>query len=168
MKIAMSRYFVVLPLVLIASTFLPKVSHADFFVGVRAGVTDVSIDNFEVDESPSNAGLLLGYKLPFFLSRISLEADFTRSVSDGEVAGSDLGVDSNGLFLAYRTSGFFYLKGRVGLMKAELTGDFAESENGEAYGVALGLRFASLAAELDHTVIDDDVGYTSVALIFNF
>ncbi len=168
MKIAMPRYFLVLPLILIASTFLPKVSHAGLYLGVRAGVTDVSIDNIEVDESPANAGLILGYKLPFIFSRISVEADLTRSVDDGEADGSDLGVDSNGVFLAYRTSGFFYLKGRVGLMRAGLTGDFAESENGEAYGVALGLRFASLAAELDHTVIDDDVGYTSVALIFNF
>lgn len=61
-----------------------------------------------------------------------------------------------------------YLKRRVGLMKAKLTGDFAEGENGESYGVAVGVDLPLVGLELDYTSIDDDVSLISVAVIYGF
>lgn len=149
-------------------SFVPTTAHADWYAGIRAGITDVSFDDIEVDSSPTNVGVLAGYEFSRFLPGLSAELEVTESLSDGEVLNSSLGVSSQGLYLAYRTGGMIYLKGRVGLMKAELTGDLAESENGESYGVAVGVDLPMVGLELDYTVIDDDIGYASVAVIYRF
>lgn len=154
--------------VLLLLVSLMPTAHADWYAGIRAGLTEVSIDDIEVDSSPTNIGILAGYKFSRFLPGLSAELDITESISDGEVLNTSLGVASTGLYLAYRTAGPIYLKGRVGLMKAELTGDFAESENGESFGVAIGLDLPLFGLELDYTLIDDDVGFTSLVIIYNF
>jgi len=153
---------------LFLATLLPSAASAGLYLGVKAGVTDVEIEDITVDTSPTNAGLLLGYRFPSILSGLSAEFEMTGSVRDGEVLDTDLGVTSRGIYAAYRTSGTFYLKARIGLMQAKLTGDFEESENGETYGLAVGFKppIIRLELELDHTLIDDDVGYTSLALIY--
>lgn len=109
-------------------------SAAQWFAGVKAGTMAVKFDTATVETDPNNAGFLLGFGFQNGTSGLSLEFDVTRSITPGEVLGDDLSANTNGLYLAYRTSQQLYFKIRLGLMKASLSGgDLDEDENGETY-----------------------------------
>lgn len=144
----------------------PGVSWAEWLVGVKAGPMLVKFDETSADSDPLNAGVLAGYAFDGLLPGLAAELELTRSVSSGTVVGSDLDVNSNGLYAAYRTAGRFYVKGRLGLMAASLDGDLAEDENGETYGIGAGWRLPRGALELEYTSIDDDVAFVSLGFVY--
>lgn len=146
----------------------PGLAAANAFVGTKVGLMSVSFDNDAVEDDPGNAGVILGYAFTSFIPALSLELDITRSVAPGRVANADLSVETQGLYLSYRSSGTVYFKGRLGFMDASLTGNLAEDEGGETYGVGLGWRRNVIALELDYTSIDDDVSYSSIGVIYHF
>lgn len=141
-------------------------SWAEWLIGAKAGPMRVEFDDASVDSDPLNAGVLAGYAFDELLPGLAAELELTRSVSSGTVVGSDLDVDSNGLYAAYRTAGRFYVKGRLGLMAASLDGELAEDENGETYGLGAGWRLPRGALELEYTSIDDDVAFVSLGFVY--
>ena len=138
--------------------------HADLYLGVKAGSMLIGFDDVEVSDDPVSAAASIGYQFDRF-PRLSIEAEVSRTVTPGLVAGNDLEVDSQGVYLSYTSAGRFYLKGRLGYMDAALSaGELSEDEGGETYGVAMGLRLPGFNVELDYTSIDDDVSFISLGL----
>lgn len=147
---------------------VPSVVSAGGYVSAKLGVMDVGFDDVEVDSNPSSFGLTAGYRFDSLLQGLSAEFEFTRGIASGEVIGLDLDVESQGAYIAYQTSGQFYLKGRLGLMDAGLVaGSLSEDEGGESYGLAAGYRIEPFAIELDITSIDDDITFMSLGVVWS-
>lgn len=146
---------------------LSSLAHAGFLIGAKTGPMQVDVDGAVLDEDPVNVGILLGYEFDGRPGGFALEGEITRSTSPGNVFGIDVEVESQGLYLSYATRGKLYLKGRVGYMDAGLVaGTLSEMEDGESYGLAVGLRLGAVRLELDYTSIDDDITFVSVGIVF--
>jgi len=141
---------------------------AEWSVGSKLGVMLVKFDDADVEDDPISAGLVLGYRFKSWISGLSAELDVTRSVVPGTVENADFSVESQGIYLAYRTSHQPYFKVRIGFMDASLTGNLAEREGGETFGAGLGWRLNGLDVELDFTAIDDDINFASFGVIYHF
>lgn len=147
----------------------PFAASANAYIGTKVGAMEVRFDDDEVNSSPSSIGVMLGYRFDSVLHGLSAEFELTRGVNSGEVSGLDLDVESQGVYVAYQTSGRLYLKGRLGFMNAALdAGVLSEDEGGETYGVAAGYRFSPFAIELDVTSIDDDVTFLSLGVLYSW
>lgn len=159
--------------ILIAAVLLALSSQvsATWTVGANAGVMSVSFDENSVDSDPINVGVVLGYHFNPSLQGLGGELEITRSISSGEIAelpanNNELEVESQGLYLTYRLGSTYYVKGRIGYMRADLTGQLGEDESGETYGLTGGYSVGNIAVELSATSIDDDVFYGAIGIVY--
>lgn len=159
----MKKYLFAVLLLLVGS---PGAASAQMLIGAGVGSMAVSFDDDEVEKAPTNASFTLGYQFKSFAPGLAVELSISRSVEPGTVAGGELDVESMGMYLVYRAGNQFYVKGRAGLMNAAISGNLAEDENGETYGVGLGWRMHDLSLELEYTSIDDDISFVSAGLLF--
>lgn len=155
-------------LVTLVSLMWASPGFAQWSIGTKVGIMSVAFEDADVDDAPVNAGVVFGYEIASLLPGLSVELDVTRSVAPGSVVNADLSVNSQGIYLAYRTGKQLYAKGRLGFMDASLTGNLAEDEGGETYGVGVGWRFDAFSVELDYTSIDDDVSFSSIGVLYQF
>ena len=121
--------------------------------------------------------VLFGYDVPD--SGWAIEGEFSTTVSkptsDTEGYG-DLGVTTLGAYGAYRTSGRFYLKAKIGLLYEYLTSSVSSSGGGITIdvdgpgmsipiGIGGGMRVNErLSTEVEYTMIEADIGYASLVL----
>ena len=146
---------------------ISSTAHAEFLFGVKTGSMMVDVEGASASSDPSNRGFMLGYELGVLVGDLALEAEFTRSGSAGEVAGQDLEVDTNAIYLTYTTPGPIYFKARGGLMDASVdAGPFSEDESGESFGLGVGFSLGLLRLEAEYTAIDDDIDFVSVGVVF--
>lgn len=152
---------------LLALTVFSTAASADLRLGVKAGPMLVSFDDVETDENPRNVGLSAGYHFNLLVGEVGLEAEITRSISEGDVVGTSLEVESQGVYLTYTSPGLIYFKGKLGFMDASLVaGDLSEDEGGETYGLGVGMSLGLVNIEIEYTAIDDDVSFVSLGLVF--
>ncbi len=137
---------------------------ADFYITAKTGPMIVDIDGAD---DPTNIGVALGYELGIVVADLAIEAELTRTASEGDVDGSDLEVETNGLYVTFTTPGALYLKLRGGVVDAETTvGNDSDSESGTSLGVGLGLSLGLVRVEFEFTQIEDDVDFLSVGVQF--
>ena len=142
-------------------------AYAEFLLGVKTGPMLVKFDDADVSDDPTNLGISVGYELGVFVGGLAIEAEFTRSLAAGSVLDNDLEVSTQGVYASFTTAGPLYFKARVGLMDATLdAGGLTEDENGETYGVGVGLSLGLFRIELEYTSIDDDVNFISIGLVY--
>ncbi len=148
-------------------------ANASWFIGAKTGSMLVKFDAVDVDKDPISVSVLAGYNFSSILNGgLSAELEVTQSISPGEftLAGSateEFDLESQGLYVTYQSPGVFYVKGRLGLVKADISGSsLAEGEDGESYGVAIGMNHGDLAFELGYTLVDDDVGFVSIGVVY--
>ncbi len=141
---------------------------ADFYIAAKTGPVLVDVSGDDVDKNPTNIGVALGYELGVVAGDLALEAEFTRSASDGELdSGADLEVASNAIYVAFTTAGPIYLKLRGGLSQTEITvGNADDSESGETYGIGVGFSLGLLRLEAEITRLHEDVNFLSVGIVF--
>ena len=120
--------------------------------------------------------VLFGYDVPD--SGWAIEGEFSTTVSkptSDEEGYGDLGVTTLGAYGAYRTSGRFYFKAKIGLLYEYLTssvtssGGFKIDVDGPGMSIPIGIGGGMrvndrLSAEVEYTVIEADIGYASLAL----
>lgn len=148
--------------VVLASSLFCATVQADLYTGIKAGTMLIGFDDVEVSEDPSSVAVSVGYDFGS-TGGLALEAEASRTVTAGNVVGNELEVQSQGVYIAYQTTGAVYIKGRVGFMDASLSaGDLSEDEGGETYGLALGFRLSGFNVEVDFTAVDDDVSFLSL------
>lgn len=152
---------------LIVALGCSNAARADFLYGVKAGPMLISFDDVDVSDDPLNAGLLIGYEFGVLFGDLAIEAEITRTVTAGSVSGIDLEVESQGAYVSFTTAGPIYGKLRAGVMKASIDASgLSEDENGETYGVGAGISLGLFRVELEYTVVDDDVQFVSLGVIF--
>ena len=137
---------------------------AEFYIGAKTGTMLVDISGAD---DPVNTSLILGYEFGVVFGDVGLEAEFSRTTSDGEVGGEDLEVDTNGYYVTFLTPGALYLKARAGMVDSDVKiGSASESDNNSSLGVGVGISTGILRVELEFTTIDDDIEYLTLGLQF--
>lgn len=139
-------------------------AHADFYLGVKTGPMLVDIDGAD---DPTNVALTLGYEFGIVLGDLGLEAEFSRTLSEGEVGDEDLEVESDGFYAAFLTPGPIYFKLRAGVVDNEvIIGDDADSDGGNAFGAGIGVSAGLARFEIEFTRIDSDIDFVSLGVQF--
>ncbi|WP_152454917.1 outer membrane beta-barrel protein [Microbulbifer sp. THAF38] len=136
--------------------------------GGGLGVMDFDFNNID---NPLGVGLRIGYPL---YSGWGLEAEYNGSLygGDTEVQGKEVDVDLHTLagYGTYRSQGYFYFKGRLGLLYEHVTvGSNSSDDFGVAIGAGIGLALtANSRLELEFTQLEKDVGLWSGSFNYRF
>ncbi len=139
-------------------------AHADLYIGAKTGPMLVDISGAD---DPTNVALTLGYELGILVADVGLEAEFSRTASDGDVAGQPLEVETNALYVSFVTPGPLYLKLRGGIADTEVSvGAASTSDNDTSLGVGLGVSAGILRFEIEYTQIENDVDFLSFGVQF--
>jgi hypothetical protein len=147
-----------------------------WYLGASAGVMDADIGGFD---DAINAGVLAGYDV--FSKEIfaaSIEAEFTTTVSDGDVKNSgingDWDIDTRAVYVVSRLGDRFYGKVRYGFLWEDFSVDIAgnsqsDSDSSISWGAAAGWMFAEhLGIQADATRIDSAIHYWNLGLVYRF
>lgn len=145
------------------------------YVGIKGGTMMVSPSEFE---DANSFGLVLGYKLFDNPSgSLAVEGEFTNSSSEKITILNVTGkwdIDTKAVYLAYRTSGDLYFKGKIGYLDEDVNVNIAGasisgSDSGASYGIGGGWKLGkSSALELEYTIIETDVDFISLGVNFSF
>ena len=151
---------------------MPSYAQSPWYLGLKAGWME--LDAPSTDDA-TNLGLYGGYTLMEDANgQFALEAEYTRSISDGEVGSSGWDIETLSAFGAYRTAGPWFLKLKAGWTDADLSAGsggrrFSDSETDFSFGAGGGVRLNNKAAfELEYTVIEDDVNFFSIGYLTHF
>ena len=142
------------------------------YVGGKGGIMMVDVGS---GDDPINVGIVVGYAMdPADWGTLAVEGEYTMSVVDGEVSGGGQSVKFDlstlAVYAAYRSAGSVYGKLKVGFLREEMTilgtsGD----DTGLSFGGGVGLCFGeALSAEVEYTLIEQDVSFISGGAIFMF
>jgi hypothetical protein len=146
-----------------------------FYLGLKAGRMMVDVSEFE---DANSVGLVAGYK--FFdgaSGSLAVEGEYTNSSSaDITVLGvtGKWDIDTLAVYLAYRSGGDLYLKGKIGYLDEEISASIAGfgisgSDSGLSVGIGGGWKIgANSALELEYTMIEEDVNFLSLGVNFSF
>lgn len=155
-----------------------SIAHAagGVYLGPSVGIMDADANGF--DEA-TNAGVLLGYEF-FNLEQfyVSAEAEFTTTVSDGDLKfGGQKGewdIDTRAIYLASRVGDVIYMKVRFGAAWSDVSAKIAglsvsDSDSSISWGGALGWNFTRhWAVQADGTRMDSDVNYWNLGVNYRF
>ncbi|GAB2509147.1 porin family protein [Microbulbifer agarilyticus] len=144
-------------------------STGEGFFGPVAGLMSVDVDG----DNPFNAGFRGGYT---WNSGWGIEAELTRSLSDGAYYDVDYSINTFGVYGTYRSAGQLYFKGKLGYLSETVNFDESywsdshkESDTGLSAGAGLGFHMARNAyVEAEYTLIEEDVDFFSASLVFRF
>ena len=135
----------------------------EWIFGAKTG--RVIIGDSAVDTHPTNVGFVVGYEQSIAVGDLALEGEITKTTGKGDVAGSKFEVDTQAIYLAFRSAGPVYFKAKGGFLQADLDGN---KESGSSYGIGLGVGFglAQIELEVTKTAIDPDILYASLGFQF--
>jgi hypothetical protein len=158
----MRRWFAVL-LATAILTAMPV--RADVFLGVKAGWMDV---NMSGAGDATNAGLTLSYDLDVLHADLGVVAEITRTAEAGETGdGDDVEVETNALYLTFKTPGTVYFKLRSGVLEETVTaGNGSHRETGLSLGTGLGVNIGKVRVAFEYTTGTGTVDYLSFGVKF--
>jgi hypothetical protein len=176
---------IALPLALAASLLAtaPAQAAGKIYVGAKLAVADADIPGFD---NAHLAGVYGGFNLLGKDSQfgqdlkggtLAVEGEILTTVAKGDAgANGDWSVTSFGVFAAYRhlLTDYFYLKGRVGLVRYDIDVDVppppsgADTENALAISVGAGMVAGPGRLEVELGTYASDVNLLSVGFHLNF
>ncbi len=135
------------------------------------------IDVSEFEDADS-AGLVVGYKISDSASgSLAVEGEYTNSsTADITVLGvtGKWDIDTLAVYLAYRSGGDLYLKGKVGYLDEDINANIvgvsiSGSDSGLSVGIGGGWKIGKKSAlELEYTIIEEDANFLSLGVNFSF
>lgn len=141
-----------------------------FYLGLTAGSDKVNVDGVD---NASGAGLMAGWRIN---KNVAIEFSGHSSDADADeiLPGCVFEIDTVALYLAARSSGQVYAKGRMGMLSETVTPRDScaftpeQSESGISIGAGGGVRMGKAALELEYTMVEADVDRLSVSVLYNF
>ena len=131
-----------------------------------ANTGTMNIDDPDVTD-PRNMGFMVGYEVGVGLGDVAVEGEVTRTVSNGDLNGADVKVGTEALYVALRTAGPIYFKGRVGTLQEKVEiGNVSGTDSGSSYSLGIGFSLGLVQAELDFTRVESDINYVSLGVVF--
>jgi len=144
--------------------FAAAPASADWFFGAKTGPMLIDVGGFS---DTTNTGVVVGYEIGAVVADLALEGEITTTTSDGKFAGSKVEVDTQALYLAFRTAGPIYFKAKGGFVNEEVTVlGVKTSDSGVSYGIGLGFGIGIAQLELEFTTIEEDIAFFSVGVQF--
>ena len=144
-----------------------------FYLGLKVGSMMVDVSEFEDADS---VGLVAGYKIYDNASgSVAIEGEYTNS-SSADINGipGKWDIDTLAVYLAYRSSGDLYFKGKIGYLDEDISASafgtsISGSDSGLSVGVGGGWKIGTKSAlELEYTMIEEDVNFLSLGVNFSF
>jgi len=161
----MKRQIKLYILLALSSLLMASPAVADGWIfGANTGTMQVDVAGVS---NPTNIGFMAGYEIGVGVGDIAFEGEITRTLSAGSYLGVDVEVETEALYVAFRTAGPVYFKGRVGTLQEEVRiGPVSGSETGTSIGLGVGFSLALVQLELDITQIEEDITYLSLGVVF--
>jgi len=151
------------------------------YVGGKAGIVQADVSGFD---NAINAGVYGGYNLLGKNSHfaadmkggtLAVEGEVTLSVVKGDAGAlGDWNLTSFGAYAAYRhpLTDYFYLKGKLGLVRYDLDTTVASVSTGVetvlAAGIGAGWKVGPGSLEVEVTTYESDVLFLSAGFHMNF
>ena len=141
------------------------------YIGLTAGKMMVDLSEFD---DANSTGILMGYR---FTDDLAIEGGFTKSSSANlnvQGVSGTWDVDVFSIYMAYRTPGDVYFKGKIGVLNEDISastsyGNFAGSDTGGSLGIGGGVKFAKNGTlELEYTLIEKNINFLSLGVNFRF
>ncbi len=161
----MKRQIKLYILLALSSLVMASPAAADGWIfGANTGTMQVDVSGVS---NPTNIGFMAGYEIGVGVGDIAFEGEITRTLSAGSYLGADVEVETEAIYVAFRTAGPVYFKGRIGTLQEEVRiGSVSGSETGTSMGLGVGFSLAVVQLELDITQVEEDVTYLSVGVVF--
>jgi triphosphoribosyl-dephospho-CoA synthetase len=137
---------------------------ADWLFGAKTGPMLIDSNGFS---DATNTGVMVGYQLGVAVGDLAVEGELTKTTSDGKFSNAKVSLDTQALYLAFRTAGPIYFKAKGGFVNEDLSiGNSSATDSGASYGVGLGFGIGIAQLELELTAIDQDITFFSVGVQF--
>lgn len=131
-----------------------------------ANTGTMHIDDPDVTD-PRNVGFMVGYEVGVGLGDVAVEGEITRTMANGDLNGADVKVGTEALYVALRTAGPIYFKGRIGTLQEKVEiGSVSGTDSGSSYSFGVGFSIGLVQAELDFTRVETDINYVSIGVVF--
>jgi hypothetical protein len=157
---------------MLAASLYTTTASAEFVIGVKGGTVDFDITG---SDPALNGSIQLAFDiLDIGIADIALEAEYSTSLTDGEIdmgllGAQDASFESTALYTSLRTAGPIYVIARIGYAKAEIETDFGSiDDEGISKGVGVGFSMG-LRMELEYTsyeIEDLDIKYLTLGFAF--
>lgn len=168
-----NRIFGLLVLLTVCST---AVQAGRFYLGASAGIMDANVSGFD---NAVNTGVLAGYDVyTKEIFAVSLETEFTTTISDGdvEIRGNkgDWDIDTQAAYIAARLGKRAYLKARYGVVRSDISVKVDgikrnNSDTSGSWGAAIGWMFTDAwGIQADGVLADSDVTYWNLGVKYQF
>ncbi len=146
---------------------------------MKSGVVYIEseeLENFDISD-PTAIGVVAGYH---FGKGVSAEFEMldTKDAHFGfGGAQGSIGLKTQALYFAYRSQGTFFLKGRIGVLREEVTASAygcynctaSEDDTGLSLGGGVGFNFGDIVQlEAEYTLIEADADMLSIGLNLRF
>lgn len=139
---------------------------AGWYVGVKTA--EVNVDRPGVG-NPTNVGVKLGRQWGVVAGDIGIEGEVSRTNDDARLGSSKVDVDTEGLYVAFRSAGPVYVIARGGMARRKLTiGSQSDTQSGESYGFGMGFSLALIQIELEYTQLPKGTDVSMVSLGIQF
>ena len=145
------------------------------YIGLKAGKMVIDVPEY-VDAN--STGFVVGYKIFDNTSgSFAVEGEYTKSTQENITVSNVTGkwdIDTLAVYLAYRSGGDLYLKGKIGYLRENINvsivgASISGSDNGLSAGIGGGWKLGKKAAlELEYTIIEQDANFISVGVNFSF
>jgi len=139
-----------------------------WYFGAKAG--RVHVNDSIVKTDPTNVGVVVGYDQGLVVGDVGLEAEFTKTTSQGECkpgacTSKNFDADTRALYVAFRSAGPMYFKARGGYLTVDNNGN---TDSGASYGIGFGMGFGlmQLEFEVTKTQVDPDITFFSAGVQF--
>lgn len=150
------------------------------YIGAKAGILQSDAPGFD---DGVNAGAYGGYNLlgknSHFAADLSggtlaVEGEVTLTILEGDAAAGDWNLTSFGAYAAYRhpLTDYFYLKGKLGLVRYDLDTSVASVSSGSdtalAAGIGAGWKIGPGSLEIEITTYESDILFLSTGFHMSF
>lgn len=142
----------------------------NFYIGLKTG-------QFMIDVEGADDATAVGFQVGYdFGNQWAIELEMLSGESDLEIFGNTIEVETEtfGIYGTFRSADNVYLMGKVGIVEEEVSGSAggfssSESDSGLSLGIGVGTKLNNhFAAELEYTIIEQDVDYIGLNTRFLF
>lgn len=146
-----------------------------FYFGISGGQTQVKNTSTQEYQDATSFGMKIGVRI---FSNESIwtgsELRYTKTTAkeetsqSGSSTSSSYEVETLGLYLAARTRGKAYVKGKLGAANQVITVDdtVIQDTTRGSYGVGVGIHQGGAILEIEYTQYGDDITTVSVGYVF--
>ncbi len=142
---------------------------AGVYLGLKVGQFRSGISQLDDDTA---VGFQVGYD---FGNSFAIELEHNTGEMDLATYYTDVSfdVDTTALYAVFRSEGDFYFKGKVGVVREEIStsvygSSISEDDSGGSYGIGGGYRNGAVSIEAEYTWIEEDLDIFGLGLSYHF